>query len=94
MKNDLILYSMKSFTREEINTLIDGGKLIIVANHKVYDVTNMLNRHPGGKFVIRTSIGKNSDKHYSMHSERARKMWTLYQIGIEKTNTTLFCNII
>ncbi len=86
---------MKSFTKEEISQLICDGKLIIVANNKVYDVTDMLNRHPGGKFVIQTSVGKNCDKHYNMHSARARKLWIKYQIGILRgTETYKFCNII
>lgn len=72
---------MKSFTMPQIQSMIDEGKAILVLENDVLDVTNFLNRHPGGKFVIKSKLGIVDEKHYNMHSERAKKMWLNYKIG-------------
>ena len=82
---------MKSFTKEEINELITDNRIIIIANDKVYDATEFLNRHPGGKFVLNSAVGKISDKHFNMHPEHAKQKWALYQIGVLKNEQATGC---
>ena len=74
---------MKSFTMEQITELCDvSGNYIVVSNNKVYNISSFLTRHPGGKFVIKSKNGQDVTKHFKMHSERGKKMWEDYQIGI------------
>jgi cytochrome b involved in lipid metabolism len=73
---------MESFTMENVVEMADiSGSYIVVANNKVYDVSKMLSRHPGGKYVITSNNSKDITKHYKTHSFRAKKMWVKYQIG-------------
>jgi cytochrome b involved in lipid metabolism len=78
---------MKSFTFDNVIKMADiSGCYIVVAHNKVYDISKMLTRHPGGKFVIISNNGKDVTKHLDFHSLRAKKMWAKYQIGILKNS--------
>jgi cytochrome b involved in lipid metabolism len=83
---------MKSFTIDEVVKMADNsGCYIVVSNNKVYDVSSFINRHPGGKFVIKSKNGEDVTKHFEMHSKRAKKRWQDFQIGvISNTNTCCF----
>ena len=77
---------MKSFTLDEVVRMTDtSGCYIVVSNDKVYDVTEFINRHPGGKFVIKSKNGQDVTQHFKMHSEQAKKKWSDYQIGVIMT---------
>ncbi len=79
---------MKSFTLEEINCLVGSGKYIVIANNNVYDITEYLNKHPGGPFVLKSKNGKVVDKHYNYHSEHAKNTWKNFKIGeLEKVSS-------
>ena len=82
---------MKSFTMSQIQSIIDEGKVILVLKNNVFDISNFLNRHPGGKFVIRSKMGTIAENHYNMHSKRAQEMWFDYKIGILANSNC--CNI-
>ncbi len=63
----------------------------------VYKKKRRMYTYSKGKLIneFRISLGKNCDKHYNIHSARARKLWIKYQIGILRgTETYKFCNII
>ena len=63
---------------EKHNTVDDCW---IVSHGKVYDVTKFINRHPGGKFVIKSNSGKNVSRHFDYHSKQSHKIWEKYLIG-------------
>lgn len=65
---------MKSFTMSQIQSMIDEGKTILVLKNNVFDVSNFLNRHHGGKFVIMSKTGTISENHYNMDTKRAKEM--------------------
>ena len=49
------------FTREEIEgAWKSGGKMMLIFEDKVYDVTSWAPRHPGGQLVIRHMIGRDA----------------------------------
>ncbi len=58
----------------------------IVANNKVYDVTSLINKHPGGTNSIIKNAGKDCTRDYDFHSKISRKIWKKYQIGIIKNS--------
>jgi|TARA_B110000444_G_C18777050_1_gene565505 cytochrome b involved in lipid metabolism len=72
---------MSNITMEEVekhNTINDCW---IVSHGKVYDVSSFINKHPGGKFVIKSHAGTEVSKHYNYHSKNAHKIWEKYLIG-------------
>lgn len=79
---------MKSFTKQDIDKLILDGRCVIIADNFVFDPTEYLNKHPGGKYVLETKKGKIVDKHYNMHSNEAHIKWERFKIGIFKSDTT------
>ena len=76
---------MSNITMEEVekhNTINDCW---IVSHGKVYDVSSFINKHPGGKFVIKSHAGTEVSKHYNYHSknirERSRIQIEIYMIS-------------
>ena len=77
---------------KEIDIMIKQGKIIILRNNKVYDITNF-NFHPGGFNCLQKKNGKDVSYDYNFHSKNAKKIWKKFLIGyIKKENT--FCNIM
>jgi len=72
---------MNSFTYVNIQNMINNSRVIIVINDDVFDISNFVNKHPGGKFVINSKIGIINERYYNMHSPMARKKWLDYKIG-------------
>ena len=73
---------MKSFTIDEVAKMADtSGCYIVVSNNKVYDVSSFINKHPGGKFVIKSKNGQDVSKAFKMHSEQAIKVCQVCELG-------------
>ena len=85
---------MESFTQEEITERIRAGRCIIIANNFVYDTTDYLNKHPGGRFAVESKKGTIVDKHYNMHPSHAKERWETYKIGVLVEQKTDCCVII
>lgn len=51
----------------------------IIANNFVYDVTNFLNKHPGGSKTILNKSGQDVTFDYNFHSNK--EIWKKYLIG-------------
>jgi delta8-fatty-acid desaturase len=50
---------LREFTMEEINAQENkDGRILVVINGQVYDVSNFLDKHPGGDLVLRNVAGK------------------------------------
>ena len=73
---------MKIFNWYEI--LKSTGKNWIVANDKVYDITQLFEIHPGGKKCLINHIGKDCTLDYNFHSKNGKLEWKKYQIGYIK----------
>ena len=85
---------MESFTYEDVQREIDKGRCIIIANGYIYDASEYLNKHPGGKYVIEYNKGKNVDMHFSRHPGFAQKKWGEFKIGKLAKNSSGCCIII
>ena len=72
---------METISMEEVEKHNTVDDCWIVSHGKVYDVTKFINRHPGGKFVIKSNSGKNVSRHFDYHSKRSHKIWEKYLIG-------------
>jgi cytochrome b involved in lipid metabolism len=82
---------MKIITYEEIKN-IKKNKIIIISNHKVYDVTEYLHKHPGGANTILNNVKKNNYHNYKFHSNKAKEIWKSLQIGVIKNKDN--CEIL
>jgi cytochrome b involved in lipid metabolism len=59
------------YTENEINEEIEKGKLIVLGENLVYDVTDFAERHPGGREYLAKQVGK--DVTQQMQSETPHK---------------------
>ena len=81
----MIFFKLKiKFTSEEVNNLRKEGKTIIISNNKIYDLTNYINSHPGGKVSILNNQLNDCTQSFKFHSENAKKKWKKYKIGYLK----------
>jgi len=77
---------MKEYTKKEVskhNTAIDCW---IIVNNRVFDVTNFLSDHPGGRKVLIRMGGKDATKQFNqLHKDYVLdKVGTAFEIGIIK----------
>ena len=73
------------FSKEDIIDMINNkNQLIIIANSSVYNVTEYVDKHPGGskclKYKSQKIIDCSSD--YYFHGKLGKKLWEKYKIGI------------
>ena len=80
---------MRIITKQEFkdhNNNNNTGKWII-ANNYVYDVSNYINKHPGGSYAIKSCIGKDCSRCYNNHTKHGKDIWKSKCIGkISKDN--------
>ena len=77
---------MALYTLEEVSQHSSEESAWIVNNGRVFDVTDFLTRHPGGRDVLLGSIGKDvtetmSDPDIHKHSDAAYGLMNKYKIG-------------
>ena len=75
----------KYFSNDDIKSLINNdNKCIVTANNFVYDVTDFLQDHPGGKMCIQQKCKnfKDCSEDFLFHGINGKKMWKKYKIGI------------
>lgn len=79
-ESSLPAYSWSEFTKK-----VNQGKLWIILFNKVYDVTDFMDEHPGGKAFLKTSIGKDMsiafDGGIYNHSNAARNLMSQFLVG-------------
>ena len=75
--------NIKKITLEDLEKHKGGENPWILIDGKVYDVTNFLTKHPGGKEILIKNSGKDSTKEFMdiKHSEDAKKLLDTYFIG-------------
>ncbi|CAM9666676.1 unnamed protein product, partial [Discosporangium mesarthrocarpum] len=76
------------FANKRVYTLCEvrrrnlSGSCWVVCKNSVYDVTDLLHRHPGGKrSVLRNAGGRNCEEDFHFHSKTAQKRWKKSLIG-------------
>lgn len=76
-------YPRKStYTLCEVRRRRVTGACWVVCRGAVYDVTNALPDHPGGKAsVLRNAGGRDCEEDFLFHSKAARKQWRRYYLG-------------
>ncbi len=82
---------MTFYTLQEVSQHNTEDSCWVVANNNVYDTTDFIRRHPGGKFAILSKAGTDVTKHFKWHSDHAKQLWALYKIGEIGEITTSCC---
>ena len=69
------------FSLQEINKHKSIDSCWLMANNKVYDVTDFLKIHPEHIPIILPKAGQDVTKDYSFHTRHMKKIWKKYCIG-------------
>jgi cytochrome b involved in lipid metabolism len=72
---------MRIYSCTEIEHLRDKGRIIVSAGNNIYDVTEFIDYHPGGKNAILFNEYGDNTKSLDFHSNTAKKQWQTYKIG-------------
>jgi cytochrome b involved in lipid metabolism len=67
---------------ENLETLKKNNQTIIFIDKKVFNITEYLNQHPGGKECLLKYNLKDTKESYNFHSSSAKKLWKKYFIGV------------
>ena len=73
----------KYFSIKEVNNHNKEYDCWIICNNKIYDITKLINNHPGGKNCLLKRSGGciNCLKDYNFHSYKSKNVWSKYHIG-------------
>jgi cytochrome b involved in lipid metabolism len=70
------------FTREEVGSFNSKDSLLLIIDSKVYDVTEFVNAHPGGEFVLVQVGGKDATADfYNLHRHAVLEQYSDLCIG-------------
>ncbi|EMG47225.1 hypothetical protein G210_2473 [Candida maltosa Xu316] len=73
----------KSISRREITDLISEGKVIVIYENNVLNLTGWIKKHPGGELAVYHMIGRDAtDEMNAYHSEETVSLFTRYRIGV------------
>lgn len=75
---------MKTYTVEEVAQHNTAKDIWIIVNGKVFDLSNFINEHPGGKKVLLKKAGKDASKEFkTFHNDAIMQRVGLpMQIGV------------
>ena len=85
---------MSLYSWNEIKKHNKENDLWIVANSIVYDATNFIKKHPGGKQAIIKKGGTDCTIDFNFHTKIGKKQWDIYKIGYVKNEYKDTCCII
>lgn len=73
------------FSMDEVRQHTAPDDVWMTAHGKVYDVTDVVDHHPGGKRSILRHAGRECTVDFDFHSKAGQQLWAKYQIGILDT---------
>ncbi len=71
---------MEVIPDNKINSLTKNGRIIIYRDNYIYDVTDFIHIHPGGKTSLFLKNLKDCSADYKFHSKNAKQTWNNYLI--------------
>ena len=72
---------MKYISPNEISDLLKSKRIIIYRKHYVYDITDLIKKHPGGNQCLLNRTNSQCQYDYEFHSKSAKNKWKNYIIG-------------
>ena len=76
---------LRQYTRGEVELEGGkGGKMLVIIDDGVYDVTEFRKVHPGGEDVLWSFAGRDASSAFTAisHSTRAHNMMDKYKVGV------------
>lgn len=58
----------------------------IYANGNLYDITQYLSKHPGGRFALINKAGKDASEDFNFHSKLGQQKWQPFKVGHVKSH--------
>ena len=59
---------------------------LIYANGKIYDISELIKKHPGGENCLIKKVGKDCSKDYNFHSKKGKNEGKIYEIRKKENN--------
>ena len=73
----------RKYSLDEIEDLRKKGRIILIANKRVYDVTEYIDIHPGSReAILRNMYNEDNKESYNFHSNNGQSLWEDYFIGV------------
>lgn len=61
-----------------------SNRTLLYVKNKIYDVTDFIDEHPGGRMCIMKNRNKDCEVDYRFHSKNAQKKWDSMLIGYKE----------
>jgi cytochrome b involved in lipid metabolism len=89
---------MKYISPNEISELLKKGQIIVHRKHYIYDITDLIKKHPGGSKCLLNRVNSQCQRDYEFHNKSAKNKWTNYLIGtslvLRETPIRIFFNYL
>jgi cytochrome b involved in lipid metabolism len=73
----------RKYSLDEIEDLRKKGRIILIANKRVYDVSEYIDIHPGSReAILRNMYNEDNKESYNFHSNNGQSLWEDYFIGV------------
>lgn len=73
----------RKYSLDEIEDLRKKGRIILIANKRVYDVSEYIDSHPGSReAILRNMYNEDNKESYNFHSNNGQSLWEDYFIGV------------
>lgn len=73
----------RKYSLDEIEDLRKKGRIILIANKRVYDVSEYIDIHPGSReAILRNMYNEDNKDSYNFHSNNGQSLWEDYFIGV------------
>jgi predicted heme/steroid binding protein len=74
--------AQKTFTREEVSKNTSEDSLWFIIDSKVYDVSDFIDAHPGGEYVLKQVAGTDAtEAFYNLHRQEVLQKYSSLCIG-------------
>lgn len=75
-------------TRQEVEKHTSEDDLWLIIDHKVYDVTDFVDAHPGGEVVLQQVAGQDAtEAFYNLHRQEVLQQYKSLEIGVLEGET-------
>lgn len=85
------MYDSTIYSMSEVSKHNTAESCWIIAHGNVYDATDYINRHPGGKFALLSKAGTDVTMHFDYHRKHSHKIWEKYKIGTLENTSSSIC---
>ena len=72
----------KYYSKEDINNINNTTRYkLIIVNNKIYDISELIDIHPGGKDCLLKKIGQDCTRDLNFHTNKTKKLLKKLYVG-------------